>query len=201
MRPRILVVLLLALACNRELPTSPNSPGQPSDPFSRASLTGHTVDPTGKPVPHVIVAIYKGDAIQGTTVSGDDGSFAFQGLSAGLHSLLLRVNNGPEQRGGTVQLLLGANAHDVVVSSCIVPYGTVRDASTGRPIMGAKVTIFGRESVTDVNGRYQIDFGCEYVQGSTIIMKAEHPDYETSQTLTRASFLCTCAWDFLLKRR
>ena len=86
------------------------------------------------------------------------------------------------------------------MSDCRIPYGTVRDAATGAPIAGAKVTIAFNETTTNANGHYQIDFGCDFVQGSTIVMRAEHPDYAPSQTLTRASFLCTCLFDFHLTR-
>lgn len=201
--PRRLLVLitLLALACNHELPTSPGQPNDPTGPPSAAVFLGRTVDPTGTPIPNVTLNLMTGDRLIAAATSGADGTFRIDGIAPSTYTILLRVNTGPEQNGGVIRLLLGLNAQDVLVSSCIVPYGTVRDATTGRPILGAKVTIHYLETTTDANGRYRLDFGCAPVQGSTITMRAEHPDYEPSQTLTRASFLCTCAWDFLLTRR
>jgi hypothetical protein len=200
MRPRaLLIAAFIALACNHE---SPTSPGLPSDPFTRpAALLGNTVDRSGTPVANVEVRLTANDVLAGRAVSGNDGSFRIDDLQAGTYAVRLRVDGGAEQDGGRVSLLGGTNRHDVLVSACIIPYGTVRDAVTGLPIAGAKVRIFFRETTTDAAGRYKIDFGCEYVPGSTITMNAEHPDYLPMQTLTRASFLCTCAYDFLLTHR
>jgi hypothetical protein len=201
MRTRILLfAALAALACNRELPTAPGLPTDPTGPPAAVFL-GRTVDPNGTPVPNVMLSLMLSDRIMGTAMSASDGSFRIEGIAPGNYAILLRVNGGAEQGGGLIKLLDGLNPHDVLVSACKVQYGTVRDAATGRPIAGAKVTIFYLDTVTDANGRYQLDFGCEYVPGSTIIMSAEHPDYERSQTLNRASFLCTCVWDFLLTHR
>jgi hypothetical protein len=102
-------------------------------------------------------------------------------LHPGTYSILLSVNGGAEQSGGLIRLVSGVNARDVLVSACKLQYGTVRDAATGRSIAGAKVTIFYLETLTDANGHYRLDFGCNYVQGSTIILSAEHPDYQRSQ--------------------
>jgi hypothetical protein len=200
MRALLLLVTVTALACNHELPTSP---GQPTDPTAPAAAVflGRTVDPTGAPVANVTLNLMASDRIIGTATSATDGSFRIDGIAPNSYTILLHVNGGPEQSGGLIRLLGGLNPHDVLVSTCKIPYGTVHDAATGRPIAGAKVTIFYLDTTTDANGRYQLDFGCEYVPGSTIIMRAEHPDYEPSQTLNRASFLCTCAWDFLLTHR
>jgi hypothetical protein len=201
MRALLLLATVATLACNHELPTSPGQPNDPTAPPSAAVFLGRTVDPTGAPVANVTLTLMASDRIAATAISGTDGSFRIDGIAPNNYTILLHVNGGPEQSGGLIRLLGGLNPHDVLVSTCIVPYGTVRDAATGRPIPGAKVTIFYLDTTTDANGRYQLDFGCEYVPGSTIRMTAEHPDYQKSETLTRASFLCTCAWDFLLTHR
>ncbi|HYK03205.1 MAG TPA: carboxypeptidase-like regulatory domain-containing protein [Thermoanaerobaculia bacterium] len=202
MRARtLLFAALIALACNRESPTAPGLPIDPLDPAASAVLTGRTVDPNGTPVPNVVLRVSSGDRTVGRATSGDDGTFRFEGLHPGALSILLTANGGAEQGAGLVRLVSGVNTRDVLVSACKIPYGTVRNASTGHPIAGAKVTIFYLETLTDANGQYRLDFGCQYVPGSTIRMTAEHPDYQPSETLTRASFLCTCALDFLLTRR
>lgn len=202
MRPRLLLLaVLIALACNRESPTAPTLPTDPLDPTAAAVLTGRTVDPNGTPVPNVALRVSSGYRTVGRTTSGDDGTFRVEGLHPGSYSILLSVNGGAEEGTGLVRLVSGVNTRDVLVSACKVQYGTVRDASTGRPIAGAKVTIFYLETLTDANGQYRLDFGCQYVPGSTIRMTAEHPDYHPGEAMTRASFLCTCAMDFLLTRR
>jgi hypothetical protein len=197
MRPRVLfLIALLTLACNRESPTAPRLPFE-----GPAVFLGRTVDPSGNAVPNVTVRVAALDRVGGTATSGNDGSFRIENLAPGGYNVLLQANGGPEQSGGLIRLLSGLNPQDVLVSTCKVQYGTVRDAATGRPIAGAKVTIFYLDTLTDANGHYQLDFGCEYVPGSTITMTAEHPDYQPSQILTRASFLCTCAYDFHLQHR
>jgi len=203
MRAAILTLLsvTLAIACNRESPTAPPvSPTPP--PAAKATLEGRTIAPNGAPVANVAIRVISAfDKVLATTVSDAEGRFTVSGLEPASYNLMLRAGNAEEQSAGRVRLIAGTNVHDLLVSTCKVPYGTVRDEATGQPIAGAKVTIFYLETITDQNGHYQVDFGCDYVQGSTIIMSAEHPDYERGQTLSRASFLCTCAWDFLLKRK
>ncbi|HYO74911.1 MAG TPA: carboxypeptidase-like regulatory domain-containing protein [Thermoanaerobaculia bacterium] len=199
MRPWFpLLASVLTVSCHRESPTAPAPPASTTS----AQFVGRTLDPQGVPVPNVELSIMsESNVVSARVVSDAEGRFTIAGLQPGGYGVSFRVNGGREQHGGSVRLFAGTNIHNVLVSSCRVPYGTVRDATTGRPIAGAKVTIFHRESVTDGNGHYQIDFGCGAVQGSTMTMSAEHADYERAQTLTRASFLCTCAYDFLLKRR
>ena len=187
------LVTLFAIACNHESPTEP-----PNNTPARAELTGRTIDAAHTAVGQVTVTLLSSDVIAATTVSRTDGSFTFSDLAPGFYGVKYRVNGAAEEFGGVVKLLSGTNVHDVLVSNCRVPYGTVRDAVTGRPIAGAKVSIYFHETTTDANGHYQIDFGCDVVQGGTIIMSAEHPAYQKSETLTRASLLCTCAYDFLL---
>lgn len=129
-----------------------------------------------------------------------DGRYTLTGLQADLYSV-----TAAGQRAGIVRLALGANQRDVFVTAdarCVVQYGTVRDARTARPVAGAKVTIFGREATTDADGRYSIDFGCSgTVAGSTIVVTVAASGYQSLSTTTRASFLCTCSWDFALEPR
>lgn len=201
--PIIPLVLLSLAACNYDSPTAPGPPNDAGAASGFATFTGRTVDPNGVPLPNTRLGI--GAAATGrvayTTTSDANARFEFQRIPPGLYTLFFNVDSPEPSSGGNIRLLAGLNTHDVHVSNCIVPYGTVRDAGTGAPIAGAKVTIFGRETATDAGGHYQIDFGCNFVQGSTIVMRAEHPQYEPSETLTRASFLCTCRFDFNLKHR
>jgi len=199
--PVLILIALLSFACNNdESPTAPGGP--PNDPFARAVLFGRTLDANGTPVPEVTLSISTGSGTTAhLTTSGPDGQFEFEAVTPGAYALTFRMKDGQAQNGGGVRLFSGPNQHDVLVGSCRLPYGTVRDAETGRAIAGATVSIFSRTTTTDANGHYQIDFGCGAVEGSTIIMSAAHPDYQPAQTLTRASFLCTCAYDFLLTRR
>lgn len=197
--PIAVIAAFLLLACHNESPTAP--PGPPNSQGG-AILIGRTIDPQGAPVPRVTVSVVNtAGNVTSTVVSGDDGSFRFEDLQVTVCGLMVSVNGGNAEPAGSIRLRSGINTRDVLVSNCKIPYGTVRDASTGRGIGGAKVTIYSRETVTDANGHYQIDFGCGYVAGSTIVMKAEHRDYETAQMLSRASYLCTCSYDFVLQRR
>ncbi len=44
--------------------------------------------------------------------------------------------------------------------TCIVIYGTVRDAVTGEPVSGASVDFVGSATQTGRDGSYRLDFGC-----------------------------------------
>lgn len=195
----ILVPLLLLLGCN-DGSESPKSPTDPLGPPVQAVLTGRTLDPAGNPVAAVVLTLYADDRVAATATSRADGSFTFEPVAPRAYGLSLRVD-GSEQGVGMVRLLPGLNPRDVLVTRCLIPYGTVRDSVTGRPIAGVRVTLFGRESITDGEGRYRLDFGCAPVPGSTIILRAEHPDYETFESLMRASGLCSCSHDIVLVRR
>jgi len=198
MRSRILLLAaVLGLACNGESPTEP----RPGDAPPQAVFQGYTIDPQGNRVARVTVSLIgPGDAVAAATSDGD-GAFRFAAVVPGTYFLKIRPEGGEEQSAGRVLLMAGVNTHYVLVSTCRVPYGSVRDSLNGHPIAGAKVTIFNRETLTDSAGYYRIDFGCDFVSGSTIVMRAEHGNYHPSETLTRASGLCTCSYDFLLKRR
>lgn len=186
MQLRAIVLMLLVLACSGESPTSPGTPGAID-----ATLSGRAVTPEGAPAANVQVTIDGRRTVTATTAA--DGSFAFEPVPPGLHSLRVGTKS-----AGTTILLAGANAHDVVVSDCIVPFGTVRDRRTGRPIAGAKMTIWYGQATTDPNGNYRIDFGCAPLTGSSIPYKAEHPGYVTFESIGRVSFLCACSFDVLL---
>lgn len=63
---------------------------------------------------------------------------------------------------------------------CAVRYGTVIDAVTRQPVLGARITRAGAAG-TDADGRYQIIIGCDsrtdWGTGTTIIT-AQHPAYQ-----------------------
>lgn len=44
--------------------------------------------------------------------------------------------------------------------TCVVYYGSVRDANTGEPLSGASVTFLSETRQTGPDGWYRIDFGC-----------------------------------------
>lgn len=66
--------------------------------------------------------------------------------------------------------------------SCVARYGIVFDAVTRAPIAGAQVSRFSA-AITDAEGRYRIDLGCEprdhthWGTGTTTI-SAQHPAYQ-----------------------
>jgi Carboxypeptidase regulatory-like domain len=195
-RRSLLLALALFLACNHRSPTEPVPPPIPAEGV--ASFSGRTIDPAGAPVPNVEIALTPSTGVTPAYSTRSDAAahFALDRVKPGAYIVTLR-----DQGAGIVKLLPGNNVQDLLFSNCKVPFGTVRDAATGRPIAGAKVTIFARETRTDASGHYQIDFGCAFVQGGTIVWTVEHPDYQTAQITSRASTLCTCAFDFLLERR
>lgn len=199
----LLVVLVAAsIACRRgESPTEPST--NPTTPLL-ATMTGRTLDPNGTAIGNVSLRLTSSatDAVFFTTVSGADAVFRFNGIPADTYVITFRPpGSTTDQGGGIVRLLAGSNAHDILVSSCRIPYGVVRDAATGAPIAGAKVTIFNHSTTTDANGRYSIDFGCAFVDGGTIVVSVEHPDYVTLLQTSRASAICTCSFDFLMTHR
>ena len=152
-----------------------------------------------QPVANTLVTFSDAYDVVTQATSGADGSYSIAGLTPGFFSVRAGT-----QLAGSVRLDAGLNARDLFVNNpkCIVQYGTVRNARTGGPIAGAKVSIYGREVTTASDGTYSIDFGCDgTVPGSTILIQASADGYVSFSTMTRASFLCTCSFDISLEPR
>jgi hypothetical protein len=198
-RSILILFFFLLSSCNgREhaLPTEPNPA-----PSTTSTVVGRvlTLD-THQPMPNVVVSFTSAASVVSQTSTDAEGRYSFTGLEPGFYSV-----RAAEKSTGSVHLTAGVNAHDLFVaadSRCIVPYGTVRDARTGKPIGGAKVTIFNQETTTAADGTYSIDFGCPgFVLGSTITISAKANGYVDYSIFSRASFLCTCSYDILLEPR
>lgn len=80
---------------------------------------------------------------------------------------------------GQARVRSAVNRTDLLVNSgaCIVRYGTVADASTGRPVPGATLSMLGVTAVTDVNGWYRFDLGCGVHFSGTIDMGITRAGY------------------------
>ena len=72
--------------------------------------------------------------------------------------------NGPDvdSNRGTIIPVAKENEADYLINggTCIVFYGTVRDATTGEPLSGASVTFRSPAVQTGADGSYRIELGC-----------------------------------------
>lgn len=70
----------------------------------------------------------------------------------------------------------------VDTGTCTSRYGTVTDARTARPIGGATVTLTSVVVMSDSNGWYRIDLGCDPpLSFSTTFITASHAGYAVRQ--------------------
>lgn len=199
MRQSLLIFFFFLLAsCSGHEHSLPTEPGPA--PVTTANVAGKVLSMESRqPVANAQVVFSDAHDVPFETISAADGSYSIAGLTPGFYSVRAGA-----QLAGNVRLDAGVNARDLFVadSKCIVQYGTVRNAQTGKPIAGAKVSIFNREVTTSADGTYSIDFGCNgTVQGSTILIQASADGYTPFQVMTRASFLCTCSYDIRLEPR
>ena len=195
---RLTVLLVVVISCSRESPTAP-----PLQPSTLADVNGRVAhDETAAPVADALVE-FSVDGVATVTVRTDqNGSYSATKLAAGMYGVTIVLPSGERRPAGGALLFPGPNRRDFVVrtSACVRPYGVVRDASTGRPIAGAKVELWFQSVTTGADGAWQFEFNCEGVAGSTIIFRITAPGYRSMETLSRASFLCTCAMDVALVR-
>lgn len=175
-------VLLLAACTDSQPPTTP-TPTQTAPPNPMLHVSGRIVDFATSQGVAGIEARWLGSSPGGpnfsSVVSVSDASGAF------------RVDL-PVADRFLVQFSPGGNASALVVvpgkrletnllvnaGPCAGRYGTVIDAVTRQPIAGARVTRAG-SAVTDSDGRYMINIGCEtrdWGFGTTII-SVQHPQY------------------------
>ena len=107
--------------------------------------------------------------------------------------------NGPDvdSNRGTILPVAKENEADYLVNggTCMVFYGTVRDASTGEPVSNAMVGFSSPGRPTAADGSYRIDLGCPtpanpWKSIGTTFMTVSKPGYVTQSPYgTRAEFL------------
>jgi hypothetical protein len=84
---------------------------------------------------------------------------------------------------GEALVWTGLNRTDLLVrdGGCAVRYGTIADATTGRPIAGAAVSLVGVMATSGSDGSYRLDFGCRgpFAFSGTIMMSVSRAGYRT----------------------
>jgi hypothetical protein len=146
-----------------------------------ASLTG-TVYLTGtdRPVPNVKVSLGTGAEVFSDTA----GRYAFNSIPAGQYVLTMTRTGFEPQRLPVVVVKPGANALDLALSFASrgpSVFGTVTDATSGRPVrlatVGVETTagLLSRSDISDYTGHYQL----RDVPTGMQIFRVRAPGYET----------------------
>jgi hypothetical protein len=156
---------LLLAACGgtepvRNTPTAPTAPTSPA----QVRVFGRVLEyATNAIVPDATIDFYITGipVIAGTVITDSSGRYSVL-LSRGV-----RYNpriNGPDvdSNRGTIVPVAKETEADYLVNggTCIVFYGTVRDATTGEPISGATISVFGLPLQSGVDGSYRRELGC-----------------------------------------
>lgn len=90
---------------------------------------------------------------------GDKGEARFVGIPANLRGLKTKlwVEADKYETEGDVEIVLDAKAFHVPVKVKLLPLnGTVVDAESKKPLVGAKVVVDGREAITSPGGSFEI---------------------------------------------
>ena len=170
------VLVLLAAGCDRQAPSGP----------SRVGVSGRVVDfASGVGVPGGAVAF--GEM---TAMTDANGRYTIEHLTSGQYEPRVdgvwmgqsRVT-GPAYRADFL-------AHP---GTCVSRYGTLADARTRNPVVGATVRFVGPglsdSTVSGSDGWYRIDLGCPangLVGFNTTMIAASHPQYlDASQSVGR----------------
>ena len=170
------VLVLLAAACDRHAPSGPSSVG----------VSGRVVDfARGFGVPGAAVAF--GEM---TAMTDANGRYTIEHLTSGQYE--------PRVDGvwmGQSRVTGPAYRADLLVhpGTCVSRYGTLADARTRNPVVGATVRFVGPglsdSAVSGSDGWYRIDLGCPangLVGFNTTMLAASHPQYlDASQSVGR----------------
>jgi hypothetical protein len=160
-------------------------------------VSGQVVDfQTSASVSGATVAF--GDLLSATALPGDPksvtdsaGSYRLSLMTGEYHVWIDNVYS------GLARVRKGVNRIDLLAhdAGCTVRYGTVGDASTGRPIVGASVSLVGVTATSGSDGTYRLDFGCRgpFAFSGTIEMAVTRSGYQDrtvpmgrGENLTRA---------------
>lgn len=182
----ILVVALLAVSCTDATPTRPTPIAETPNPVVR--LFVRVVDyHTGAAVPGVTVSWRSrvGSSLSTSEERTSDANGRFEIALPPSESFTFQSPLGDRRlQPGLVRVPGKRLDTDLLVNGgpCVARYGTVFDAVTREPIAGARVTRAG-SAVTDADGYYRIDIGCEPRDGlywgiGTTIISVQHPAYQ-----------------------
>lgn len=128
-----------------------------------ASIAGRIFDARdGTPIEGVLVKRKQRFVIGPveTTVSRQDGAYRFDDLSVGEFELVYQSATHVSRYGVQVQTLEGETAReDVGLDRGTSIHGRVRDGTTGEPIGGAELRIFGQAfaAITSADGSYRLE--------------------------------------------
>ena len=168
----LLFAIATLLAVAAQAPKGPERPDLPPVLPGTSSISGHVLDPVGKPVEGVSVLITERPAPAtkplmrtSRTKTNRDGAFVFRGIAAGAY--LVVVNDGthvPTAANGFTEILEGEARNDVIVNLRMggLVKGRLIDHE-GQPLSGVRVTAWlsngnrmggGGESGAD--GRFEI---------------------------------------------
>jgi hypothetical protein len=160
----VVVVLVLAVGCDKQPPTGPSSSG--------VTVSGRVLNfATNTGVSGATVAF--GDV---TTMTDAGGSYTLALPAIGLYEPLVDS----EWMGSTRVTLTYRGDLLVRAGMCVSRYGTLIDAGTLRPIAGATVRLSGQNAVSGSDGWYRIDLGCPangLVGFNTTEIVVSHPNY------------------------
>jgi hypothetical protein len=166
MRAMPLAAMAFIAACgssdssNAQPPTAPTPPTGPA----QVRVFGRVVDfTTNAAVPGASIDFYiTGIPVIASSVITDASGRYSVSLSRGV-----RYNpriNGPDvdSNRGTIRPVAKETEADYLVNggTCIVFYGTVRDAVSGEPLSGASVGFGANPQMTGADGSYRLDLGC-----------------------------------------
>jgi hypothetical protein len=147
------VAVLFFGACS----SSPSAPG--NEPFT---VSGQLVDVQSRAILSGATVAF-GDLLSPAVLPGDpksvtdaNGSYQLSLMAGDYHVWVDNVYSGLARVRRSVNRI-DLLAHD---AGCAVRYGTVGDASTGKPIAGASVSLVGVTATSGSDGTYRLDFGC-----------------------------------------
>ena len=175
----IVALPLVGSACGSSA-SAPTPGPTPNGPFV---VAGHVFDfQTNAAVSSATVSF--GDLLSATVLPADprsltDGSGSYQlALMPGQYHVWV-----DSSYRGLARVRSGINRTDLVVrdGGCAVRYGSIADASTGRPIQGATVSLVGVSATSDSDGTYRLDLGCRgpFAFSGTIFMSVSRAGYQT----------------------
>ena len=203
MRTLLIGATVLITSCSGP-DSAPGTPTAPTPPAGAVTVHvfGRVLDfTTNAGVPGASINFYISglNAIASSGITDANGRYSVS-LSRGVR-YDARINGpAPDSNRGTILPVAKETEADYLINggTCIVFYGTVRNAVTGEPVGGAAVAWdrFQLQSTTGADGFYRIDLGCPTpanpwpVHIGTIFMRVSREGYVTASPYgNRGEFL------------
>jgi hypothetical protein len=184
---KLALAVLAALMCachERQTPSAPSPNERPTPAPNNQPIRGRVLDfATQAGVSGALVEFRTTQDLVATATTDASGSYVVPAETIGGFSVSV---NGAS--AGTVRVYRPEYRGDLFANAgtCVSRYGTIADARTLKPVVGATLEWGNQQTTSGLDGWYRLDFGCSstgIVGFNTTWMTLTHPNYRATQVV------------------